>query len=506
METVDGLLEKKEEDDVINDAHDDNNININSSNSNKLDQISQQSGSGSLDYYQILGVSRTATEKEIMDAYENLSAEIVSSKASSNDGSNNNESEAVRRIEEINEAYGVLGDPYKRQVYNNDGRHVEIEHEQEGVDVRSLGRVGRMFGAIVGRLGLPIPTQIAQDVLDAAKEICRDNGIIGGGPPMDKRVLDLVWGWSIDSKVDSQGAAFFRITVDKRQANNGFIVFCRSLKGKFKLIMFDSEGSVLHHEECQRSRDNSQYETAFYFTSKDIYHLEKPPPPAVSEQDIPSLFFSLDQFSKCNLPSVEGQFLLCVYGDNFIGKTHFSLLAVPMLSGGDEINVIQGIDREIIDKRKDLHSFKEEYLQAKEAYELAIRRLHKESMLVEGLIEKREFAYSSFVVESANAYLPSIEESDIHPVEMEQDENPDDIQHQIATSAAAATTWMSSAFSSGFEQIQKMLQPASNASSSTNSTASSGKQVNPYLMQQSQNEREMDTSIIDSTHSTTTLI
>lgn len=170
-----------------------------------------------------------------------------------------------------------------------------------------------------------------------SSHILRNNGIIGGGPPRDSRVQDLIWGWSYDGSVDRQGARFFRITVDARQAMNGFIVFCRSLNGKFKLIVFDSVGSVLHHEESQRTRDGSQFETSLYFTRHKMYHLSKPLPDALSEQDIPSLFSTLDSFAECNMPILEGQYLICVYGDNFIGKTFFSLLCVPGLHDSSEV-------------------------------------------------------------------------------------------------------------------------------------------------------------------------
>jgi hypothetical protein len=151
-------------------------------------------------------------------------------------------------------------------------------------------------------------------------------------------VEDLVWGWSMDGNVGRQEANFYRISVDQQKADNGFIVFCRSLKGKFKLVVFDAEGSALHIEESMQSRDRSQWETALYFlTAFDTYHLGTPLPPSLREQDLPAIFGALDSFSPSNLSIVPGQYLICVYGDNFIGKTSYSLLTVPTQNDCQEV-------------------------------------------------------------------------------------------------------------------------------------------------------------------------
>lgn len=145
--------------------------------------------------------------------------------------------------------------------------------------------------------------------------------------------------------MDRQAASFYRITIDQQHVDNGFIIFCRSLSGKFKLVLFDAEGSVLHVEESLKSRDKSQSETALYFTSSfDTYHLGAPVPSVISEQDIPAVFSSLSSFSKCNLATSAGQYLLCVYGDNFIGRTNFSILAVPTSNACDEVSARREVD------------------------------------------------------------------------------------------------------------------------------------------------------------------
>lgn len=75
------------------------------------------------DYYQILGVSRTASDKEIKKAYKKLARQHH---PDLNDGDKNAES----RFQDINEAYEVLGDQEKRAKYDRFGH--QWKHAQAG--------------------------------------------------------------------------------------------------------------------------------------------------------------------------------------------------------------------------------------------------------------------------------------------------------------------------------------------------------------------------------------
>ena len=70
------------------------------------------------DYYEILGVERTASDKEIKAAYRKLAR-----KHHPDVNAGNKEAEA--RFKEINEANEVLADPKKRQQYDMLGSNWE---------------------------------------------------------------------------------------------------------------------------------------------------------------------------------------------------------------------------------------------------------------------------------------------------------------------------------------------------------------------------------------------
>jgi len=65
------------------------------------------------DYYKVLGVSKTATAEELKKAYRRLAVEYHPDK--------NKSKEAEEKFKEINQAYEVLGNPQKRQQYDQFG-------------------------------------------------------------------------------------------------------------------------------------------------------------------------------------------------------------------------------------------------------------------------------------------------------------------------------------------------------------------------------------------------
>jgi len=65
------------------------------------------------DYYSTLGVARDASTEEIRKAYRKLARKYHPDVSK--------EPDAEKRIKEVNEAWGVLGDPEKRAAYDQLG-------------------------------------------------------------------------------------------------------------------------------------------------------------------------------------------------------------------------------------------------------------------------------------------------------------------------------------------------------------------------------------------------
>lgn len=93
------------------------------------------------DYYQVLGVSRDASEEEIRRAYRQLARQYHPDL--------NPDPQAAEKMKEINEAYEVLSDPEKRARYDQTG---SAEEEGFGPFSRGFGDfgIGDIFEAFFG--------------------------------------------------------------------------------------------------------------------------------------------------------------------------------------------------------------------------------------------------------------------------------------------------------------------------------------------------------------------
>lgn len=92
-----------------------------------------------IDYYNILGVSKTATQDEIRSAYRKLARKL-------HPDLNPNDKEANKKFQQINEANEVLSDPEKRKKYDQYGKdwqHAEaFEKAQQSAGAGRRGRGG----------------------------------------------------------------------------------------------------------------------------------------------------------------------------------------------------------------------------------------------------------------------------------------------------------------------------------------------------------------------------
>ena len=94
------------------------------------------------DYYEILGVQRGATDQEIKSAYRKLALQYHPDR-------NPNNPDAEEKFKECSEAYAVLADSEKREMYNRFG-HAGVGNAATGFDPSAFQDFGDIFGEFFG--------------------------------------------------------------------------------------------------------------------------------------------------------------------------------------------------------------------------------------------------------------------------------------------------------------------------------------------------------------------
>lgn len=94
-----------------------------------------------VDYYQILGVDKSASDKDIKSAYRKLARKY-------HPDVNPNDKEAQKKFQELNEANEVLSDPEKRKKYDQYGKDWEhgAEYEKARQSRASANQGGNYYG------------------------------------------------------------------------------------------------------------------------------------------------------------------------------------------------------------------------------------------------------------------------------------------------------------------------------------------------------------------------
>ena len=118
------------------------------------------------DFYEVLGVTRTATVEEIKSSYRKAALKWHP------DRNPENKEEAEIKFRECTEAYSVLSDQQKRQVYDTYG-HAGLSGAGGGVDFNStiFRDFHDIFGDFFGFEDLFPPAEAAAAVVSSAAPI-----------------------------------------------------------------------------------------------------------------------------------------------------------------------------------------------------------------------------------------------------------------------------------------------------------------------------------------------
>ena len=95
------------------------------------------------DYYEVLGVSRTASDTEIKSAYRRLAR-------SHHPDTNQNDPSAEEKFKELGEAYGVLADPDQRQRYDRFGHAGVASGAGQSWGAPGFGGIEDILGDLFG--------------------------------------------------------------------------------------------------------------------------------------------------------------------------------------------------------------------------------------------------------------------------------------------------------------------------------------------------------------------
>jgi molecular chaperone DnaJ len=95
------------------------------------------------DYYELLGVARTASTDEIRSAYRKLALKYHPDR-------NPNDKECERKFKEISEAYDILSDDQKRRLYDMGGHAGLHGHATRDFQTASMAEIFSTFAEIFG--------------------------------------------------------------------------------------------------------------------------------------------------------------------------------------------------------------------------------------------------------------------------------------------------------------------------------------------------------------------
>jgi len=155
------------------------------------------------DYYQILGVSETATVDEIKKAFRRLAKQYHPDR-------NPDNAQAAERFKEINEAHDVLSDPEKRKKYDQLRRYGPFAGAGTGrrqgggagtssgdfgadfdlSDLGSFGGLGDLFSSIFGRRGTGRGDD-AEEAIEASVSIPFRVAALGGKVPVTLPMVEV---------------------------------------------------------------------------------------------------------------------------------------------------------------------------------------------------------------------------------------------------------------------------------------------------------------------------